>query len=75
MRRGSAECVGRRSDSFGEPLALLSVRGTRPETPALGTCRTGAPPGAQRIGKDSPSGESRKRQHRQGSREDIPGAW
>ncbi|KAJ1097227.1 hypothetical protein NDU88_002352 [Pleurodeles waltl] len=58
------------SASCGEPLALLSGRGTRRETPALGTCRTGAPPGAQRIGKDSPSGESRKRQHRQGSREE-----
>ncbi|KAJ1200946.1 hypothetical protein NDU88_004766 [Pleurodeles waltl] len=57
-----------------EPAVLEIGRGTRRETPALGTCRAGAPLGAKRLGKDSPPGESGQRQHQQGSQEGVPGA-
>ncbi|KAJ1151752.1 hypothetical protein NDU88_004532 [Pleurodeles waltl] len=36
----------------------------RRETPALGVCRAGAPPGANGFGEDSPAAESRQSQHR-----------
>ncbi|KAJ1217934.1 hypothetical protein NDU88_005521 [Pleurodeles waltl] len=36
---------------FGEPAALEIGRAARRETPALGACRTGAPPGAKRFGR------------------------
>ncbi|KAJ1171614.1 hypothetical protein NDU88_003474 [Pleurodeles waltl] len=50
-------------------------RGTRRETPALGTCCARTPPGAKRLGEDSPSGESGQSQHQQGSWEGVSGAW
>ncbi|KAJ1087371.1 hypothetical protein NDU88_000547 [Pleurodeles waltl] len=36
--------------NLGKQAALEIRRGTRRETPALGTCRTGALPGAKRLG-------------------------
>ncbi|KAJ1166224.1 hypothetical protein NDU88_006632 [Pleurodeles waltl] len=59
----------------GDPVGSAERRGTRRETPVLGTCRAGAPSGAQRCSKDSPSGESKQSQYKQGSWEEFPGTW
>ncbi|KAJ1179912.1 hypothetical protein NDU88_005143 [Pleurodeles waltl] len=49
------------------PAVAETGGGIRRETPALGACRAGAPPGAKGFGEDSPAGESRQSQHRKGS--------
>ncbi|KAJ1180743.1 hypothetical protein NDU88_005960 [Pleurodeles waltl] len=50
----------------GIPAIVETGGGIRRQTPALGACRTGAPLGAKGFGEDSPAGESRQSQHREG---------
>ncbi|KAJ1204396.1 hypothetical protein NDU88_008174 [Pleurodeles waltl] len=48
----------------GIPAVAETGGSIRRETPALGACRAGAPPGAKGFGEDSPERESRQSQHR-----------
>ncbi|KAJ1096861.1 hypothetical protein NDU88_001992 [Pleurodeles waltl] len=48
----------------GIPAVAETGGGIRRETPALGACRAGAPPGVKGFGEDSPAGESVQSQHR-----------